>query len=261
MRAVRWMLRLALYSLLLACGALWLGIRSIKQPALAPFPLPQGRATYQFVHHATRATAVLTWDEAGNRYRQETQVTTHAPTRSLVAAVAFGDWESLGHGADLFMRSPGGGTISHADVWKNDLWMNALSVPYLTPGTGAGERVGQETVLGHPCEIRRLHSLRVSYWRGLPLKIVREPGSPLGALSLVATSIDGNPAGLTPALFQIPPGVTVHASTRNDPFRWTEPLLLGCALFTVLCLVVMEWSFARRRSDALPQHHQLSEVR
>lgn len=203
-------------------------------------PSETGRVLYQFTKPGLRGTAQFSWIQQGARFRVEVQGKGPAET-------------VLGQGKQLFMLSPANqwhpDTAQRVEVKPTDVWLNAEEMPYVIPGSGAGTVVGTGTVLGKPCEIRKLHSMKIWYWQGLPLRMERPATARMKPLSLVATRLDTE-LGISPSYFKLPAGYQVSDFPGRDPiFPWTAVAttgLMGMLLLIGICIGVVECAFARR---------------
>ncbi|MFN3652411.1 MAG: hypothetical protein ACK47B_22780 [Armatimonadota bacterium] len=243
---IRWVFRAVLGAL--AVGCLLGGLQLQRAPAnpLPPLAAETGRVTYRFQGPGGAGSSVFAWTERGARYRQELGSASAPET-------------VVGHGADFWMLHPHTKTAQHARLKPGDLWMNADSMPHVTPATGAGIPVGQGTVLGRPCEIRQLHTIRVWFWEGIPLRMERAPDSKLPPVSLVATRVE-TPLTLSGEQFQIPPGYTA-TELPNQPrsLPWTRVATAGLGVLLLLiggaaCAVELAFSRQRSREAAQASH-------
>lgn len=232
-------LRLALAGVAAGCIAGIVFLQSQQNTAVRTLPADSGRVTYRFTKPGVTGTTVYSWADRGAASRQELS------SKALSDTV-------IGRGTDLFTLDARRKTAMRAEVRPTDVWLNAAEMPYITPASGIDQPFGTGTVLGKTCEIRKLHSMRIWYWEGLPLRMEREASARMQPLSLVATRVETG-AALSPTLFQIPSDYQVTDFPRPRQFPWTAAATGGLAvllLFTGVCAGLVEVVFSRRKSGA-----------
>lgn len=235
--------RVALGSLAAGC-LLALGVmQSQRYTQMGVLPTESGRVQYRFSKPGLQGTSQFTWIEHGAMFRQDVQ-----GSRSETI---------LGRGTVLFTLNPGfrrqPATAQRTVVKPTDVWLNAEEMPHITLGSGAGELVGTGTVLGKPCEIRKLHTMRIWYWQGLPLRMERPATAGMRPLSLVAAQLDTD-VYAPRSQFQIPPGYTITDFPGRAPgFPWTTLAamsLIGLLLILGICAWLLESAYAQRHRMA-----------
>lgn len=243
MFSTRWAWRVALGGLAAGC-LLALGVvQSQRYTQMGVLPAESGRVHYRFSKPGLRGTSQFTWIEHGAMFRQEVQ-----GSRSETI---------LGRGKELFTLNPAfrrqPATAQRVEVKPTDVWLNAEEIPNITLGSGAGELVGMGTVLGKPCEIRKLHTMRIWYWQGLPLRMERPATARMRPLSLVAVQLDTD-VYAPKSQFQIPPGYTVTNFPGRAPgFPWTALAaagLIGLLLTLGICAWLLESAYTQRHRMA-----------
>jgi hypothetical protein len=149
-------------------------------------------------------TIILSWIESGRKFRQDTK----GSVGSAGQQQSFETW-TIGDGVQVFTHAPGmGKQVMRAKVPKSG---GAGGPTGMTPfgGThGGGAVIGKATILGKPCEIRKIGQGqgqgKVWLWKGLLMRMEMS-GPQGGGMKMLATRLEESPK-LSPALFKVPAG-------------------------------------------------------
>lgn len=165
------------------------------------FKFATGRVTYKMTSPMMSGTTVLSWIENGKKFRQDLTGTATQSSMTLKT------W-SLCDGAWLYSKpAVAGNQVLRMKLPKDAKQMATSGMPFIAAGKEQGKLVGKATLLGKPCEIRQIQSVKLWIWEGLPLKM--ESGAAQGMqVSMVATKVE-TPAKLSASLFELPPGSKV----------------------------------------------------
>lgn len=235
----RFVCRMALGSLAAVC---LLGLSALQAAPPAPIgtlPTEAGQVHYRFTKPGLNGSTVFTWAQGGAVFRQDLRGGNSTET-------------VIGQGSGLYSLNSYSQTAQRAEVKPTDVWLNHMEMPHVTPASGAGKVVGTGTVLGKQCEIRKLHTMRIWFWQGLPLRMERaaNPRLKMRPLQLVATRLDTQFAP-KPELFELPAGykVTTFPGRPSSRIPWTTLTamgLVGLLLFTGVSAWMVERGFARQ---------------
>ena len=176
----------------------------------ASMPGPTGKVIYRYTCGPMSGTSSLTWENNGKHFRQDV---------NLMGSVTPGSQSSiqtwiLGDGKNTYTWLP----FYPKKVYrsplpkpgKNGSSASAQNGPGGLPGfgvSGTGKLLGKATILGKPCEVRKLGQATFWNWKGLSLKMVVNIASG-PQMTVSATEIE-TPFQAPPGTFRIPHGYQV----------------------------------------------------
>jgi hypothetical protein len=160
---------------------------SRKPPAPLKLPSPSGRITFRITGPMMNGTQTYYWADGGKRVRQEFKV---IPTSAMKAAPV--DAWVIYDGKYGYVHTAGK-KVLRRPVPPEQAAAGLGGMTALGMGTGVGQVIGKEQILGKPCEVRQQAGVKVWVWQGLTLKAQVTPPSPAAGRSAPGTPRKGAP--------------------------------------------------------------------